>query len=292
MTFALRGWTSSDGLRLSAREYAAVGDHGDLNGRLPIVCLHGLTRNARDFESLAPVLAAQGRRVLAADVRGRGRSAWSPDPTTYVLPVYIRDVLEMAAALNLSRAVFVGTSMGGLITLGVATVAPGLVAAAVLNDVGPEIAPEGLRRITAYTGGLPDVDDWAQAAAYAAEINAAAFPHYGPQDWAVFARRLFREDAEGRPVLDYDPAIAIPMRAPVGAPAPDLWPMFTAVAAERPVMLVRGETSDILAPTTVTRMREAVPALEVVEAQRVGHAPTLSEPDVLPALRAFLSRAP
>lgn len=258
-----------------------------------MVCLHGLTRNARDFEALAPVLATDGRRVLAPDVRGRGRSAWSPDPSTYALPVYVRDVLEMAAALDLTRAVFVGTSMGGLIVLGLAAVAPGLVAAAVLNDVGPEVAPEGLRRIAAYAGGPPTVSAWTDAAAYAAETNGVAFPAYGAAEWEEFARRLFREDAQGRPTLDYDPAIAGPLRTPSSEPAPDLWPLFSALAGDgRPLMLVRGASSDILAPATTARMRAAAPRLEMVEACGVGHAPTLSEPDVLPALRAFLAAAP
>lgn len=286
--FEARSWTAHDGVRLYARDYAGAG--GD--ARLPVFCLHGLTRNARDFERLAPWIAGRGRRVLAFDVRGRGCSAASPDPKDYALPVYAEDVKGWARALGVGRALFVGTSMGGLITLWLAGAAPGLVAGAVLNDVGPEIGAEGLARIGRYTGAGAKVGDWREATAYARETNALAFPEYGERDWDTFARRLFREQG-GRPVLDYDPAIAEPMRRePPPGPAPNLWPLFDALADAGPLLVVRGETSDILEAGTLANMRARRPAIAVAELPGRGHAPALDEPQALGALDRFLAEAP
>ena len=215
-TWADRFWTAPgpEGLRLHARDYAGAPGPA----RVPVVCLHGLTRNARDFEDLAPYIAARGRRVLALDVRGRGRSARDPQPMRYVPATYAGDVLALLDALAISRAVFIGTSMGGLITMVVAALRPQAVAAAALNDVGPELAPEGLKRIAAFAGQTAEVSTWAEAADFARARNRAAFPHYGPEQWMAFARRLF-VDKDGRPVLDYDPDIAKAF-APPPPPAP------------------------------------------------------------------------
>ncbi|MBE7218975.1 MAG: alpha/beta hydrolase [Caulobacteraceae bacterium] len=279
-----RAWRSADGLVLSARDYPGAAGLA----RLPVICLHGLTRNARDFEEVAPRLAASGRRVLALDVRGRGRSARDPQPMNYVVPTYATDVAALAAQAGIARAVFVGTSMGGLITMALATAAPMLVAAAVLNDIGPEIGATGLARIGRYAGGDAPVADWPAAAAYARAINAAAFPHYGDAEWDAFARRLFN-DAQGRPVLDYDPAIAEPMRAAQGQPTPDLWPLFDTLAKHRPLLLVRGETSDILEAQVAERMVERADRLRLVTLPGVGHAPMLTEPEAMDALLTFLA---
>src|ERR1700761_9014972 len=148
--WADRFWTGAGpgSLVLHARDYAAACGQA----RAPVVCLHGLTRNARDFEALAPRLAARGRRVLAVDVRGRGRSAWDPDPSRYVPATYALDVLALMDALAIARAVFIGTSMGGRITMVVGALRPAAIAAAVINDVGPELAPEGLARIAGFAG--------------------------------------------------------------------------------------------------------------------------------------------
>ncbi|MGC1303308.1 MAG: alpha/beta hydrolase [Caulobacteraceae bacterium] len=283
MDFVERSWTTVGGLRLSGRDYA--GDAGP--ARLAVICLHGLTRNARDFEQVAPVFSARGRRVVALDVRGRGRSAWDPEPANYAVPVYVDDMIGWAGALGIDRAVFVGTSMGGLIAMALAAARPGLVASVVLNDIGPEIAAEGLARISAYTGETPSVASWREAAAYARHINAPAFPDYGEAQWEVFAHRLFREDA-GRITLDYDPAVATPMKAPPPQPAPDLWPLFDLLARDRPLLLVRGAISDLLAPATRDQMRFRAPHMRLTEVAGVGHAPTLSEPEAVAALAAFL----
>jgi pimeloyl-ACP methyl ester carboxylesterase len=288
--FADRFWTSPDGLALHARDYAAAPGPA----RAPVICIHGLTRNARDFEDLAPRLAAGGRRVLAVDVRGRGGSAFDPQPARYVPATYAGDVLALMDALAIARAVFIGTSMGGLITLVIAALRPQAIAAAVLNDVGPELAPEGLARILGYTGAGGPVRTWDEAEAYAQRLNAVAFPHYGPDDWKAFARRLFK-DVEGRPVLDYDPAIAQPFKAPPPAPGqsppppPDLWPLFAALAG-RPLLTIRGQISDLLSPGIAERMRAAAPSMAYAEIPGVGHAPMLDEPEALAAIDSLLER--
>ena len=278
-----RTWAAEDGLTLSARDYA--GSQGP--ARLPVICIHGLTRNARDFEVVAPRIAARGRRVLAVDVRGRGRSERSPDPASYAVPVYVADVIALARALGIARAVFVGTSMGGLITMGLASASPELIGAAVLNDIGPELAPAGLERIAAGVGQPLDVERWEDAAAVVQRINGAFFPENGPADWMAFARRVFCEH-DGRLAPDYDPAIASSVRESAAAPAPDLWPFFETLATVHPVLLVRGGISDLLSQDTAREMHRRAPSMSLVEAANIGHAPMMTEPEVQAALHRFL----
>ena len=287
MTFTDRRWTS-DELSLYARDYA--GAEGP--ALLPVIAIHGLTRNSADFGTIAPLIAATGRRVLALDVRGRGRSDRAADPMTYQPPVYAKDVLALLDQAGIGRAVFLGTSMGGLITMALTAMAPERVAAAILNDIGPEVAPEGLARIASYTGQKVEIRTWDDAADYARRTNGAALPHYGPDDWMTFARRVFREGPDGAPVLDYDPDITAPMRAGgKDALVPDLWPAFRNLAKGRPLLLVRGATSDLLSPALAGRMREAAPHMAFVEVPGVGHAPMLDEPAARDAILDFLARA-
>ena len=194
--FVERTWTSADGLTLSARDYTGAAGPA----RLPVSCIHGLTRNARDFEVVALRIAGLGRRVLAVDVRGRGNSAWAADPAQYAVPIYIADMIALAGAAGIARAVFVGTSMGGLITMGLAAAAPTLVAAAVLNAIGPELAPEGLARIGAVVGepveatsGPPGRGAAAGGGARAGPRPVAAVRWAGPRaSVAAGARRRLR----------------------------------------------------------------------------------------------------
>lgn len=286
-----RLWTSSDGLKLSARDYAGAGGPA----RLPVICIHGLTRNSRDFEDVAPAIAATGRRVLSLDVRGRGRSAYDPNPTNYNPAVYAGDVIALMHEAGLSRAVFLGTSMGGLITTTLATLRPDLVAGAILNDIGPEIATEGLTRIGSYVGTGGPAASWTEAAARTKAINGSAHPHLADPDWVRFARRGWREAAPGQVVLDYDPAIAQAFAtAPAGAPqaSPDLWPLFMALALNRPLLLVRGGASDLLAESTAERMQTLAPHMRRIDIPGIGHAPTLDEPDARQAVLDFLADAP
>ena len=287
--FSHRTWTSADGLLLHARDYAGA----DGNAKLPVVCLHGLTRNAADFGDLAPWIAATGRRVLAVDFRGRGASAWDPNPANYIPTTYAADVLALMDHAGIGRAVFVGTSLGGIVTMLLAASRPLAVAAAVLNDVGPSLAPEGLARIAGYAGKGEPPTTWAEAAAYARTINAAAFPAYGDADWDVFARRLFEIGPDGALRPSCDPAIAVPIQAAgPAALAPDLTPLFLNLATGRPLLLIHGALSDLLDAPRAQAMRTLAPAMAYAEIPNVGHAPMLDEPEARAALADFLAAAP
>ena len=274
-------WESAEGLELHARDYAASGS------LLPVICLHGLTRNARDFEKLGPWLAALGRRAIAVDVRGRGLSAWDP-AADYRLPAYVEDVERLAARFGIDRAVFIGTSMGGLITMDVARAHPALVASAVINDVGPELAVAGLARIASYTGKAVPIESWADAAAYVRWQNEHALPHYGEADWDAMARRMFH-DRDGRIAADYDPAIARALAD--GATPADPWASWEGLADGRPVLLLRGATSDLLDADVAARMAERE-GVKLAMVPDVGHAPMLDEAASLAAIEGFLASLP
>ena len=284
--YAERRWTSPDGLSLFARDYAPA----DGPAKLPVIAIHGLTRNSADFEVIAALIAQSGRRVLAVDVRGRGRSDRAPDPMTYRPDVYARDVVALMEQLGIERAVFLGTSMGGLITMALTAIKPKVIAAAIVNDVGPELAVEGLTRIAAYTGQPVVIESWDDAVTYARSINETALPHYTDADWSAFARRIFREGTEGSPVLDYDPDISAPVKAE-GAKAliPNLWPYFRALARKKPTLLLRGATSDLLSPAIVAKMKKVAPAMAYAEVPGIGHAPMLDEAEARAAIFEFLA---
>ena len=287
-TFQERRWKSRDGLSLYARDYpAAGGEQG-----LPVICLHGLTRNSKDFEDLAPIIAGWGRRVIAPDVRGRGRSDYDPHPNHYQPKIYARDVIEMMAGLGISRALFLGTSMGGIITMTMMAARPGAVVAAILNDVGPEVAPEGIARILSYAGKRVEIRDWDDAANYVRLTNSVAQPHFTEDDWRRFAERTFREGANG-PELDYDPAIGVVLARP--ASKSSLWLagfLFRRLARKRPTLLIRGEKSDIISPAIAGRMQRMAPLMQRLDVPGVGHAPTLSEPEAVDAIEQFLRTVP
>jgi pimeloyl-ACP methyl ester carboxylesterase len=210
----------------------------------------------------------------------------------YQPPVYAGDLLALMAAEHIERAVFVGTSMGGLITMVVAAINPKAVAGAVLNDVGPELSPVGLARIGGYVGGGEPIRAWADAGAYAAAINGVAFPDFGPADWDRFARRLFDEGEDGVLALAYDPDISAPFKVAPAGPAPDLWPLFKALAACGPLLLVRGQLSDLIDADIAGRMCAAAPSMAYAEVPRVGHAPELTEPAAWAAIARLLAEAP
>jgi pimeloyl-ACP methyl ester carboxylesterase len=275
---------TADGPRVHYRTYepkgAAVG--------APVLCLHGLTRNERDFEDLAPMIAGLGRQVVVATQRGRGPSDRDPKPERYNPAVYVSDILGILDARAIAKAVFVGTSMGGGMTMVAAATAPQRMAGAVLNDVGPEIDPVGLERIRGYAGVPKTAATWREAAGLCRGINGVAFPdETGDAFWETFARRIFREEAPGRIVLDYDPLVGGAV-APDG-PRPDLWPMFDALKPI-PTLVIRGEITDVLMTSTLEEMRRRKPDLAVASVPRVGHAPFMTEPAAWAALSAFLGR--
>ena len=274
---------------LFARDYPAV----DGAARLPVICIHGLTRNCRDFEELAPLLAASGRRVLAVDVRGRGQSGRSADPMRYQLPVYARDMLELLDALGIARAHFIGTSMGGLITMMLAGRRSRAVASAILNDVGPEIDPAGIARIAGYAGQPVTIETWDDVIAHFKRTSAVAFPDLSEEDWRTLAERACIVDEQGRPVFDYDSSIAVPIMAkPLPRRSLLAWLLFLWLARSRPTLLIRGELSDLLSQPIAAKMRRAAPHMVYAEVARVGHAPLLSEDAAKHAILEFLEAMP
>lgn len=283
-SYSERRWTSSDGLLLFARDYA--GESGA--ARLPVICLHGLTRNSSDFENVAPFISGLGRRVIVPDVRGRGLSQWDSNADNYVPRTYARDVQELLDSLGIARAVFVGTSMGGIIMMMLAARRRRQIAAAVLNDVGPKVSPEGLARIQSYAGKTVQLNSWPDAVAYVRAINGAALPHLNDEDWERFAERTF-ERGKNEPVLKYDVGISKSLAAgKAKATSFVAWMLYRRLAKGRPTLIVRGATSDILSKETADRMVAVSPTARLVEVPGVGHAPMLDEPVSKAALASFL----
>ena len=251
-----------------------------------MLCLPGLTRNSRDFEALAPHLATR-YRVLCPDLRGRGLSARDPQWRNYHPGLYVADIERLMDVLALARVAIIGTSLGGLLAMLLGAALPQRVAGIVVNDIGPEADPRGLERVRGYAGKLPPVRSWDEAIAQHRQVNGEAWPGLTDEQWAVLTRRSYREDESGQPVFDYDPNIGESMRAAAGGPA-DLWPVFAQLAA-MPMLVIRGELSDILSPGVLGRMRREKPDLQSLTVPRRGHAPLLDEPEALAAIDRFLA---
>jgi pimeloyl-ACP methyl ester carboxylesterase len=276
-------WFSShNGLMLYSRVYPAAAANAPV-----VLCLHGLTRNSRDFEELAPHLATRFR-VIVPDVRGRGLSARDPDFNNYKIPIYVQDMQTLLAGLGASRVSVIGTSMGGLIAMVMAATQPGLVSGIVLNDIGPEVDPTGLERIRGYAGKVAAVAGWSEAVAQARSIYGAAWPNLSDARWEAIVRRGYRANAQGVPEVDADPLIAEPL-GNISAAAPDLWPLWKALAPV-PILVIRGAHSDILSAATLARMQREKPDLESLTVPERGHVPLLDEPGCLAAVDRFLSR--
>ena len=279
-------WWSNDGLRLHYRDYA--GQSAAASSRPPILCLPGLTRNARDFETVAARLSADWR-VIAVDLRGRGESGYAKDAMTYVPLTYVQDIERLLTDLKIDRFVAIGTSLGGIVTMLLAATGHARLAGAVLNDVGPVIETAGLDRIRGYVGRSGAYPTWLHAARGVAETNAGVFPHYDLTDWLAVAKRTYRLSGNGRIVPDYDKKIAEPFRLPGGEAGIDLWPALGALA-ETPTLIVRGELSDLLAPATAEEMAKRLNNATRVTVGGVGHAPVLDEPEAAAAIDALLAR--
>ena len=272
---------TTDGLRLYARDYPGP----DANAPV-LLCLHGLTRNSKDFASLAEALASDFR-VVVPEQRGRGLSDYAEDVSRYSLLQYVEDMQGLIVELGLQRLWVVGTSMGGLMTFALNALSPGLIARAVINDIGPEIAQAGLDRIKSYVGVAGPFEDWKEATAYLSSITAEIFPDWTDAQWSDFARQCYIE-REGQIVIDYDPQIATPLATQSNdTEAGTLWSLFEAMASI-PSLLVRGELTDLLSPECVARMQKVHPSMEVLSVPNVGHAPMLNEPGVTEAIRRFL----
>lgn len=276
-------WTSRDGLKLHYRDYPGPGD------RPPVLCLHGLTRNARDFEALADRLSGEWR-VIVPDFRGRGLSEHDPVTSRYVPPTYAADVLQLLDGLGIAEAVFVGTSLGGIVTMIVAGFAPQRIAGAVLNDVGPALEKAGLDRIRSYVGHPHAFTDWDEATDKLAARHAEAHPAYHRGDWLRYAKRVAHETERGIE-FDYDMAIAEPFNAmdEKTAAAADAWPLFVGLTG-KPLLILRGEHSDLFSAETAEKMRDAIPGAELAIVPDVGHAPDLAEPESAAAIDRLLQR--
>ncbi len=280
-----RYWTSSDGLTLHYRNYPAP----EGTAKLPVLCMHGLTRNARDFGPLAEALAAT-RRVIVPEMRGRGMSDYAPDSDTYSPITYVADVEKLLAEQQIGRFAVVGTSMGGLMTMLMAAGQPGRISAVVMNDIGPEVQTAGLSRISGYVGQGRSYPTWVHAARGLAEAHGAAFPKFDLDQWLEMAKRTMVVSQNGRIVFDYDMAIAEPFAKPGNAAPPNLWLAFEALAGV-PMLLVRGGLSDLLSADTVKQMGVRNPKMRTITVPDVGHAPTLDEPEVRDAILALLDAA-
>lgn len=280
-------WWSNDGIRLHARDYAPS-DPAAAAGHPPILCIPGLTRNARDFDLLAERLSASWR-VIVINLRGRGDSGYAKDPMTYVPLVYVQDVGRLLEEIDCNRFVAIGTSLGGIVTMLLAGTVGQRLAGAVLNDIGPDVEPAGLARIRGYAGRSSTWPTWMHAARAVAEANAAIYPRYAIEDWLAMAKRLYRLNPSGRIVLDYDMKIAEPFRVPGNEAGPDMWRALDRMAGV-PTVIVRGALSDILSATTAERMTAALPGAELVTIADTGHAPTLDEPEAVAAIERLLAQ--
>lgn len=279
-----RWWWSKDGIRLHARHYVPVDEPARVAP--PVLCLPGLTRNARDFDRLAPHIA-RNRPVFCLDFRGRGESGYSKDAMTYTPLIYAQDVVALIDELQIERFALVGTSLGGIVSMLLAATLPGRVAAVALNDVGPAIEENGLARIRSYVGSSVSYPTWVHAARAVGEAFGDTYPDWTLDDWLVFVKRTHRLTPEGRITLDYDANIAVPFRAPGGEVGVDLWPAFAALKGV-PTLILRGALSDLFADATAQRMLAALDKGKLVTIARVGHAPTLDEPEAVKAIDALL----
>lgn len=281
-------YTSRDGLRLHARHYPAA---RPAVGRRAVVCLPGLTRNGRDFHDFALAIAAHGgspRDVYTVDYRGRGLSEWDKDWKNYAVPIEMLDVIDFMTFAGLTDAAIVGTSRGGLIAMIMAAAQPRLIGCLVLNDIGPVIERKGLTRISAYVGRMPLPRSWKEAAQLVADMSRKAFPSVADSEWDAVARQWFNE-RNGRPAPGYDPKLSHAISV-LDKPAPALWPQFEALKRV-PLLVLRGETSDILSAETVEEMKRRHPACSAHVVKGQGHAPLLRDATSIGVVRDFLDAA-
>ncbi len=284
-------FSAEDGLQLYARDYG--GRAARTSGALPVVCLPGLTRNARDFHALATMLSSRlerPRRVVAFDYRGRGGSARDRNRANYSVPIETRDLATGLTVLGLDHAGFIGTSRGGLLTMALSASRPGAIRAVVLNDVGPVLEGEGLALIRSTLARMPRPKDRDEAVALHKLAYEAAFPALKPADWARMALALYREE-RGRLVADFDPAIASALSAiDFSRPLPSAWPLFDGLKGV-PLLAIRGEHSKLLSPETLKAMKERHPDCAAITVKGQGHAPLLETGDLPARIEAFLRRA-
>ncbi len=274
-------WWSSDDVRLHYRDYPGRPD------RPAILCIPGLTRNARDFAVVAERLAGDWR-VICVDLRGRGESGYAKNPASYVPLVYLEDLQALIAELQLTRIIAFGTSLGGLMAMLLGAAEDSLLVGALLNDIGPVIEPEGVVHIGSYVGRQQSWPTWLHAANHFRALHGAGFPGYQLADWVGLAKRLCRLTTNGRIVLDYDMKIAEPFNRTDAAEI-DLWPTFDAIA-KLPMLIVRGALSTILSDTTAREMVRRATDADLLIVPDTGHVPTLTEEGCPAAIDRLLAR--
>ena len=257
---------------------------GERSNPRVVLCVHGLTRNACDFEVLARALCAD-YRVIAPDLPGRGESDWLPDPKQYVVPMYLADMVTLIARLDVEAVHWVGTSLGGLVGMALAALPKAPVRSMVLNDVGPVLGAAAIARIASFAGKAPDFDSLDAAVEYMRTVAATFGPHSG-EEWRSLTEPMLRPRPGGGWRLHYDPAIAA--SSPVQSAGADvtLWPMYDAMRC--PTLVLRGAVSDLLSAETAEAMRQRGPKAQVAEFAGVGHAPTLIREDQVGAVKDFL----
>ncbi len=273
-------YDAPDGLKLYARRYSGLSE------KPVLLCMHGLTRNSADFHPLAELLPDY--RLISVDQRGRGRSAYDPNPDNYRPDVYCGDMFALLDYLGLEKVIAVGTSMGGIMTMMMAAMRPGIFSAAIINDIGPEVSPIGLNRLRKYVGKSTEFEDWDVAAASIKAQGPALFPDFMQDDWVAFAKRTCEVTTDGKVRFAYDPGIQSGIKEDNATAAPvDMWPLFESLL---PVdaLLIRGENSDILTRSTASEMVRRHNNLTWVDIPGRGHAPLLTEPAAVAAIENFL----
>ena len=287
-TLAAMGYTehhypTGDGLSLYYRSYGS--------GKDVVVCLPGLTRNSKDFHEIATHLSSR-YRVICLDLRGRGRSDWDPDWRNYHPATYINDTWKLLDHLDIANCVLIGTSLGGLLAMIMASQQPGRVRAVVLNDAGPEADPAGYTRILASFDHQVEFRNWREATRHCKQMYLAALPDMPAGFWDEFVHKNYREGVNGQPELDIDPKIGEAIRkgdlSRIAGIQGDPWDAFKGVTM--PCLVLRGELSDILSAEIVERMSAAKPDLKKAVIPDRGHAPLLNEPDSIAAIDTFLKQ--
>lgn len=288
MRFSDFFYPSADGLQLHARIYGQANE-----GVTPVICLAGLTRNARDFHDLAIHLSSEAkspRKVVAFDYRGRGLSAYDPEWANYNVGVEAGDILAGMAALGIEHGYFVGTSRGGLIIHVLATMRPAALKAVVLNDIGPVVEGEGLAHIRSYLEGAPKPKTMVEAIATQRAVHGAAFPALTEADWARFVVAIYRDD-DGVPTPDFDPELLNQIKDfDIDKPLPELWQQFEALSGV-PLLAIRGENSKLLSAATLTEMARRHPDCQTITVAGQGHAPLLETAGLPEAIARFFERA-
>ena len=276
-----------DGLKLHALE-AGPRDAS----RLPVVCLPGLARTNEDFRELLEALAFDAhhpRRVIALSSRGRGFSDRDPNPENYSVPVELNDLLAALTQLQIERAIFVGTSRGGILTMALAAARPQAIAGAVLNDIGTVLEMPGLIRIQSYVGKLPKPEDWDDAVLIQKSVMEQEFPAFSEADWLRYARLTWRDSDNGI-VGRTDPAISVNLRElDASKPAPPVWPLFDGLK-NAPLLVFRGEHTDLLSRETVAAMKSRHPDMTALEIAGVGHPPVFWDETTIAPIRDFAAR--